>query len=101
MMVFMPLVLVLIGQFCCDVIGHQNVKVLVIGQLLFCCFRSFYCLFVDFVFQLLLLSYKIYTVPGQLLSALVMYSTFYQARSSRFTNYLLSISNMHRRLKAK
>ena len=34
MMVFMSLVLVLIGQFCRDVIGHQNVKVVVIGQLL-------------------------------------------------------------------
>ena len=27
MMVFMSLVLVLIGQFCCDVIGRQNMKV--------------------------------------------------------------------------
>ena len=33
MMVFMPLVLVLIGQFCRDVIGRQNVKVVVIGRL--------------------------------------------------------------------
>ena len=34
MMVFMPLVVVWIGQFCCDVIGHQNVKVVVIVVLL-------------------------------------------------------------------
>ena len=34
MMVFMSLVLVLIGQFCRDVIDHQNVKVVVISQLL-------------------------------------------------------------------
>ena len=44
MMVFMPLVVVLIGQFCRDVIGRQNVKVAVIGQLFFCYFRSVYCL---------------------------------------------------------
>ena len=36
MMVFMPLVLVWIGQFCRDVIGRQNVKVVVIGRLSFC-----------------------------------------------------------------
>ena len=49
MMVFMSLVLVLIGQFCRDVIGRQNVKVVVIGRLLFCCyFRSVYCLLVSF-----------------------------------------------------
>ena len=35
MMVFMPLVLALIGQFCRDLIGRQNVKVLVICRLLF------------------------------------------------------------------
>ena len=35
MMVFMPLVLVWIGQFCRDVIGRQNMKVVVIGRLLF------------------------------------------------------------------
>ena len=34
MMAFMSLVLVLIGEFCCDVIGRQNVKVVVIGWLL-------------------------------------------------------------------
>ena len=34
MMVFMSLILVLIGQFCRGVIGRQNVKVVVIGQLL-------------------------------------------------------------------
>ena len=34
MMVFMPLVLVLIGQFCYDVIGRQKKKVVVIGRLL-------------------------------------------------------------------
>ena len=48
MTVFMPLVLVLIGQFCRDVIDRQNVKVVVIGQLLFCCFGSGYCLSVSF-----------------------------------------------------
>ena len=32
-MVFMPLVLVRIGQFCRDVIGHQNMKVAVIAQI--------------------------------------------------------------------
>ena len=36
MMVIMPLVFVWIGQFCRDVIGRQNVKVVVIGRLLFC-----------------------------------------------------------------
>ena len=35
MMVFMPPVLDLIGQFCRDVIGPQNVKIVVIGQLIF------------------------------------------------------------------
>ena len=51
-MVFMPLVLVWIGQFCCDVIGHQNVKVIVTGWLLFCCYFLFvYCLFVGFVWS--------------------------------------------------
>ena len=34
MTVFMSLVLLLIGQFCHDVIGRQNVKVVVIGRLL-------------------------------------------------------------------
>ena len=44
MMVFMPLVFVWIGQFC------QNVEVVVIGQLLFCCyFQTVYCLFVSFI----------------------------------------------------
>ena len=38
MMVFMPLVVVWIGQFCRDMIGRQNVKVVVIGRLLFCCY---------------------------------------------------------------
>ena len=38
MMVFMPLGLVWIGQFFRDVIGGQNVKVVVIGRLLFCCY---------------------------------------------------------------
>ena len=38
MMVFMSLVLVLIGQFYRDVIGRQNVKVVVIGRWLFCCY---------------------------------------------------------------
>ena len=46
MMVFMPRLVVWIGQFCRDVIGRQNVKVAVIGRLLFCCyFLSVYCLF--------------------------------------------------------
>ena len=35
-MVFMPLVVVWIGQFYRYVIGPQNVKVAVIGRLLFC-----------------------------------------------------------------
>ena len=35
MMIFMPLVFVWISQFCRDVIGRQNVKVAVIGRLLF------------------------------------------------------------------
>ena len=43
MMVFMPLVLVLTGQFCCDVIGRQNMKVVVIGQLLL--FKYIYLLY--------------------------------------------------------
>ena len=38
----------LIGQFCRDVIGHQNVKVVVIGHLFYCYFRSIYCLFRSF-----------------------------------------------------
>ena len=33
MMVFMPLVVVWIGQFCRDVIGCQNVRVVMIGRL--------------------------------------------------------------------
>ena len=48
MMVFMPLVLVLIGQFCRDVIGRQIVKVVVIGRLLLLLFtiRLFFVAFV-------------------------------------------------------
>ena len=38
MMVFMPPVLDLIGQFCRFVIGPQNVKIVVIGQLIFLLF---------------------------------------------------------------
>ena len=38
----------LIGQFCCDVIGHQNVKVVVIGRLLLLLF-SVRLLFVGFI----------------------------------------------------
>ena len=50
MMVFMPPVLVLNGQFCRKVNGRQNMKVVVIGRLLFCCyFHSVYCLLVSFV----------------------------------------------------
>ena len=37
MMVFMPLVLVLFGQFCGDVIGCQNVKVAAFCLFLFDC----------------------------------------------------------------
>ena len=37
MIIFMPLVVVWIGQLCVDVIGRQNMKVVVIGQL-FCCY---------------------------------------------------------------
>ena len=48
MMVFMSLVLVLIGQFCSEVIGHQNMKVVVIGRLLLLLF-SIHLLFVGFV----------------------------------------------------
>ena len=48
MMVFMSLVLVLIGQFCRDVIGRQNVKVVVIGRLLLLLF-FIRLLFVGFV----------------------------------------------------
>ena len=48
MMVFMPLVLVWIGQFCRDVIGRQNVKVAVIGRLLFCfCYFRIRLLYVE------------------------------------------------------
>ena len=43
-----PLVLVLIGRFCPDVIVHQNVKVVVIGRLLLLLF-SIRLLFVGFV----------------------------------------------------
>ena len=50
MMVFMSLVLVLIGQFCRDVIGRQNVKVVVIGRLLLLSFfdTSFVYSFIAF-----------------------------------------------------
>ena len=34
MVLFMPLVMDLIGQFCCDVIGHQDLRVAAIGWLL-------------------------------------------------------------------
>ena len=37
MMVLVTLVVVWIGQFCRDVIGRQNMKVAVIGWLLFYC----------------------------------------------------------------
>ena len=40
----MPLVVVLIGQFCRDVIGCQNMKVAVIGRLLFAFFLFFFLL---------------------------------------------------------
>ena len=44
--VYMPMFLAWIGQFCRD---RQNVKVAVIGRLLFCSyFRSVYCLLVSF-----------------------------------------------------
>ena len=48
MMVFMSLILVLIGQFCRDVIGRQNVKVVVIRRLLLLLF-SISLLFAGFV----------------------------------------------------
>ena len=48
MMVFMSLVLVLIGPFCRDVIGRQNVKVVAIGLLLLLLFLI-RLLFVGFV----------------------------------------------------
>ena len=44
MMVFMSLVLVLIGQFYRDVIGRQNVKVVVISWLFCCYFLFIFCL---------------------------------------------------------
>ena len=47
MMVFMSLLLVLIGQFWRDVIGHQNMKVVVSGQFLLLLFSIL--LFVGFV----------------------------------------------------
>ena len=52
MILFMTLVVVWIDQSCRDVIGCQNVKVAVIGQLLFCCyFLSIFCLlrYVSFI----------------------------------------------------
>ena len=52
MMVFMSLVLVLIGQFCHDVIGRQKVKVVVIGQLLLLLF-SVRLLFVGNLFEVM------------------------------------------------
>ena len=46
----MPLLVVLIGHFCRDVIGCQNGKVVVIGRLLIgCYFLSVYCLFGGFI----------------------------------------------------
>ena len=49
MMVFMSLVVDWIGQFCCDVIGRQNVKVAVIGQLLFCCYFLSVCCLLKYI----------------------------------------------------
>ena len=49
MMVFMSLVLVWIDQFCRDVIGCQNVKVVVIDRLLIVLLFSICLLFVGFV----------------------------------------------------
>ena len=37
-MVLMSLILAWNGQFCGDVIGHQNMRVAVNGQFLFCCY---------------------------------------------------------------
>ena len=48
MMVFMPLVVVYIGQFCPDMIGRRNMKVAVIGQLLFCCYYRSSCIIIIF-----------------------------------------------------
>ena len=43
--VFMPLILAWNGQFCADVIGHQNMRVAVNDRFLLCCyFLSVYCL---------------------------------------------------------
>ena len=43
MIIFMPLVVVWIGQLCVDVIGRQNMKDVVIGQLFCCYFLSLFC----------------------------------------------------------
>ena len=48
MMVFISVVLVLIGHFCHNVIGRQNLKVVLIGRLLLLLF-SIRLLFVGFV----------------------------------------------------
>ena len=74
MMVFIPLVVVLIGQFCRDVIGRENVKVSVIGQLFFCYFPSVYCLLksVGFVWGNLWVVCKVLVVVGIGLRVLVV-----------------------------
>ena len=54
MMVFIPLVLVWIGQFCRDAIGRQNVKVVVIGRLVCCYFSFFLCLLALVLFIVLM-----------------------------------------------
>ena len=41
MMIFMPLVMVLIGHFCHNVIDHLNIIVAAIGWLLFYCYMYF------------------------------------------------------------
>ena len=66
-MVFIPLVVVWIGQFCRDVTGRQNVKVAVTGWLLFCCyFRSVYYLsrYVGFVWGYVWVVSKVLVAVG-------------------------------------
>ena len=70
MMVFMPLVVVLIGQFCRD--ARYCVKAAVIGRLLcYCCFQSVYCLLLSagFVRGHLRVACKVQVVVHQLSNA--------------------------------
>ena len=67
-MVFMPLVVIWIGQFCCDVIGRHVIgRHAVIGRLLFCCcFLSIYCLLrcVSFVWGHVWVVCKVHAAVG-------------------------------------